>query len=265
MILPLLENGHHLICRVNSNAVAYLPAPPKEKASRGRKKIYGEKVKLGSLFNDPDQFKEAGLSLYGKNKTVRYRSVDLLWRPIGVLVRFVLVIDPDKGRSIFLSTDLSLTAIEIITAYSYRFKIEASFKQAVHTIGTYNYHFWMQMMKPRSRTKSGDVYLHRESKEYRRLVERKIRAYHRFIQFGCIAQGLLQYLSICFRQQVWLCFGSWMRTMNTSQAPSEAVVATALRNCLPEFLLDSSEEQTLKKFILDRIDPRRFWPFGRAA
>jgi hypothetical protein len=265
VITPLLTKGHHLICRVRSNAVAYYPAPPKRIKSRGRKKIYGEKVKLGKLFKEKDQFVEATATLYGKATTIRYRTLDLLWRPIGVMVRFVLVIDPSKGKSIFLCTDLSLTAIEIITAYSWRFKIEAAFKQAVYTIGAYTYHFWMQMMTPSSRSKSGDVYLHRESKEYRQMVTRKIDAYHRFIQFGCIAQGMLQYLSVCFGRQVWDRFGSWMRTMNTSQAPSEAVVATALRNCLPEFLLDSPEEHTLKKFILDRIDLRRFWPFGRAA
>jgi hypothetical protein len=265
VITPLLANGHHLICRVRGNAVAYLPAPPKTAKSRGRKKIYGEKVRLGKLFEQKDQFVEAAASLYGKTTTIRYRSLDLLWRPIGVMVRFVLVVDPKKGKSIFLCADLSLTALEIITAYSWRFKIEASFKQAVHTIGAYAYHFWMQMMIPVSRSKSGDIYLHRKSKEYRQMVARKMDAYHRFIQFGCIAQGLLQYLSIHFGQIVWDRFGSWMRTMNTSQAPSEAVVATALRNCLPEFLLDSPKEQTLKKFIMDRIDPRRFWPLRRAA
>ena len=265
VITPLLAKGHHLICRVRSNAVAYFPAPPKPAKSRGRKKTYGEKVRLSKLFKQKDQFVEADASLYGKTATIRYRSLDLLWRPIGVMVRFVLVVYPNKAKSIFLCTDLSLTALEIITAYSWRFKIEVAFKQAVHTIGAYAYHFWMQMMIPISRGKSGDAYLHRKSKEYRQMVTRKMDAYHRFIQFGCIAQGMLQYLSIRFGQLVWDRFGSWMRTMNTSQAPSEAVVATALRNCLPEFLLDSPKEQTLKKFIMDRIDLRRFWPFGRAA
>jgi hypothetical protein len=265
VINPLLTNGHHLICRVRGNAVAYLPAPPKPAKSRGRKKIYGEKIRLSKMFKQKDQFVEADASLYGKSTTIRHRSLDLLWRPIGAMVRFVLVIDPNKGNAIFLCTDLNLTAIEIITAYSWRFKIEAAFKQAVHTIGAYAYHFWMQMMIPVSKSKSGDVYLHRKGKEYRQMVMRKMDAFHRYIQFGCIAQGMLQYMSVGFGQQIWDRFGSWMRTMNTSQVPSEAVVATALRNCLPEFLLDSPKEQTLKKFIMDRIDPRWFWPLRRAA
>lgn len=265
VITPLLTNRHHLICRVRGNAVAYLPAPPKPAKSCGRKKIYGEKIRLSKLFKQKDQFVKADASLYGKSKTRWHRSFDLLWRPIGAMVRFVLVIAPKKGNAIFLCTDLNLTAIEIFTAYSWRFKIEAAFKQAVHTIGAYAYHFWMQMMIPVSKSKSGDVYLHRKGREYRQMVMRKMDAFHRYIQFGCIAQGMLQYLSVRFRQQVWDRFGSWMRTMNTSQVPSEAVVATALRNSLAEFLLDSSKEQTLKKFIMNRIDPSWFWPFRRAA
>ena len=52
-------------------------------------------------------------------------------------------------------------------------------------------------------------------------------------------------------------FRSWLRTMNPAQPPSEAVVARALRNTLPEFLLDKPEEYNFKKFILDRTDFER--------
>lgn len=152
-----------------------------------------------------------------------------------------------------MSTDLTLSALNIITAYGYRFKIEVAFKQALHTLGTYSYHFWMKLMTPISR-KSGNQHLHRTDENYRRLVRRKLDAYHRFVQLGCIAQGLLQYLALYFRVDVWRHFRSWLRTMNPQQAPSEAVVAQALRNTLPEFLADSPDDVELKKFILDQTD-----------
>ena len=41
-------------------------------------------------------------------------------------------------------------------------KIEVSFKQAIHTLGTYAYHFWMAEMTP-IRRRSGDQHLHRRS------------------------------------------------------------------------------------------------------
>lgn len=45
VILPLLERQWHLITRVRSNAVAYLPAPVKERRKKGRPRLYGEKSK----------------------------------------------------------------------------------------------------------------------------------------------------------------------------------------------------------------------------
>ncbi len=73
--------------------------------------------------------------------TLRYYTIDLLWRPVGQLVRFVLVEHPTRGRMIVMGTDLSLGALELIACYGYRFKIEVAFKQALHTLGTYAYHF----------------------------------------------------------------------------------------------------------------------------
>ena len=82
-------------------------------------------------------------------------------------------------------------------------------------------------------------------------MRRKLDAYHRYVLLGCIAQGLLQYLALYFRVEVWRQFRSWLRTMNPAQPPSEAVVAQALRNTLPAFLAADPDEHDLKKFILD--------------
>jgi len=49
--------GHELITRVRNNAVGYRPAPPPERPKKGRPKIYGEKVRLKSLFDDPTRCK----------------------------------------------------------------------------------------------------------------------------------------------------------------------------------------------------------------
>ncbi len=108
-------------------------------------------------------------------------------------------------------------------------------------------------MKPLQR-RNGNQYIHRESLDYRDLVKRKLRAYHAFIQAALIAQGLLQYLAAVFPQLVWNSFGSWLRTIRPGIPPSELVVATALRQRLPQFLLDNSEGNIFRKFILDRQD-----------
>jgi hypothetical protein len=257
IIKPMLKSGQHLVSAVRSNAVAYFPADTPKTKGKGRPRKYGDKVKLKALFDDDTEFVEAKSPLYGeRNVTLRYRAVNLLWRPVGVQVRFVLVQHPTRGRKILLCTDLSMIPLEIISLYGVRFKIEVAFKQAIHTLGTYAYHFWMNAMKPRPR-RSGNQYLHRESKTYRDAVQRKLRAYHCHLQLGVIAQGLLHCLATLVPQQVWSAFGSWLRTIRPGIPPSEQVVACALRNTFPQFLSDSPLEHILAKFIRPRIDTTR--------
>ncbi|MBA2678930.1 MAG: transposase, partial [Ktedonobacteraceae bacterium] len=236
VVTGLLAQDNHLLTRVKSNAVAYMPhGQPEQKKDRkrGRPRLYGEKVKLNSLLNDQKSMQSAASPVYGeKNVTIRYQVHDLLWRPVGRLVRFVACVHPTRGRCLLMCTDVSLDAMEIIRLYGLRFKIEHSFKQAVRLIGSFYYHFWMQDMKPLKR-RNGNQHLHRESPEYRTAIKRKIKAYHLFIHAGLVAQGLLQYLSASFPALVWCSFGSWLKTIRPGIPPSEFVVANALRQTLP--------------------------------
>ncbi len=265
IVRGLLAQSNHLITRVRSNAVAFMPYRHHGPNKRGRPRIYGRKVKLKSLLNDSHAFESVPSPVYGeRNVTIQYRVCDLLWRPAGQLVRFVAVRHPSRGACLLMCTDLSLSGIEIIRLYGLRFKIELSFKQAVRLIGSFAYHFWMKDMKPLKR-RNGNQHLHRESLKYREDVKRKIHAYHVFMQAGVVAQGLLQYLAVVFPELVWNSFGSWLRTIRPGIPPSELVVANALRNTLPEFLLNSAATNSLAKFITERQDPDRMQMFRLAA
>jgi hypothetical protein len=195
---------------------------------------------------------------------LKYHVRDLLWKPAGRPVRFVAVIHPLRGRILLMSTDTSLSALDIIRLYGWRFKIELSFKQAVHTLGSFAYHFWMKNMTPLRRC-NGNQHLHHKSDDYREAIKRKIHAYHVFIHAGVVAQGLLQYLSVLFPQLVWNSFGSWLRTIRSGVPPSEMVVATALRQHLPHFLLGNSKTNYFAKFITDRQDTEQMASFRLAA
>jgi len=262
----LLAQGHHLVSRVKSNAVAYAPAePPRGKRKRGRPRRYGKKIKLKSLLADSQSMTEMASPVYGeRNVMLRYRVCDLIWRPAGRLVRFVAVIHPTRGSCLLMSTDLALTAADIISLYGLRFKIEHSFKQAIHLIGAFAYHFWMIDMIP-LRYRNGNQHLHRKSGDYRNHVRRKMHAYHVFIAAGIVTQGLLQYLAVVAPKLVWDSFGSWLRTIRPGIPPSEFVVANALRRLFPDFLLGAAENGSLAKFIANRQDTTNMRAFRLAS
>ena len=260
IVRGLLAHENHLVTRVKSNSVAFFPAtppPPNRPRPKGRPAKYGNKIKLATLLKDAGRLQEAPSPVYGeKAVTLRFRTADLLWRPVGILVRFVVVLHPQRGAILLMCTDLTLPPLDVIRIYGLRFKIEVSFKQALHVIGAYADHFWMAAMTPLRRV-SGNQHLHRKAEDYRNAVRRKIAAYHRHIQLGLIAQGLLQILSATQPKMVWRSFGSWIRTVRPGLAPSEQVVAIALRNTLPEFLATAVKTSILVKFIRDRLDLSR--------
>ena len=270
IIKGLLAQGNHLISRLRSNAVAYqLPTPTTGKRGRGRPRKYGERITLSSLAEDRNSMQVAISPIYGEDRgkkkiTIRYRVCDLVWKPAGVLVRFVAVCHPVRGIILLLCTDLTLDAIQIIRLYGLRFKIEYGFKQAVRTLGAFAYHFWMRNLEPLQR-RSGDQHVIGPMDENREDVIRKVHAYHVFIQAGIICQGLLQYLSVTYTAQVWGCFRSWLRTKRPGIPPSEFVVAEAMRTTFPEFLLVGAKRVFLAKFLVKRQDQSRMGHLGMAA
>ncbi|QQK74733.1 hypothetical protein HUG15_03330 [Salicibibacter cibarius] len=88
------------------------------------------------------EFETATVTLYGKEETVHYLCLDLLWgKGLYQELRFALV--NYNGRlAILVSADRTFAATDIIHLYGYRFKIEGMFSEMKQAIGGFGYRFW---------------------------------------------------------------------------------------------------------------------------
>ena len=251
----LVSQNTHIVTMMKRAAVAYELPEERQSKRRGRPKKYGRKIKLFDLFKTDLPFIK--ISMPGThNLMIEYCKTELFWRPWGGMAQFVFTKHPTRGNAIVMSTDLTLSPADMIFIYSLRFKIEVMFKQAVHQIGSFLYRFWLKTMDPKRRG-SGEQNLQFYPKKFKQAVAKKFRSYHLFILLGFIAHGLVQYLSIYAHGAVWRSYGTWLRTIRANTLPSEMVVSLAMKNTYNEFLVDDEFSPIFKKFLLQKIDPKR--------
>ena len=222
----MMESGERrveIVTRAKTTTVAYeVPGMPKEKR-RGQPRKYGNKIALYSLFSNMSKFKETTMVLYGKKTRVRYLCLDLIWRPVKRLVRFVLV-EMERGRCIFMSSSLTLTPEEIISIYALRFKIELSFAEQKHDVGCFAYHFWTTAMPKRKKRKRAeeptDISMKQRAASARKATDS-------FVCVSTIATGILTLIAFDHSQEIWNCYSGWLKTRRSS-IPTIATVKSAL-------------------------------------
>jgi len=246
-----LEGGSQqvtLITRAKANTVAYEEPETVVRRGRGRPRKYGKKVMLRQVFKEMlDSFETATLKLYGKEETVRYLCMDLIWKPLGRKLRFVLVKTNEKCM-ILMCSDLCLHPEKIITAYSYRFKIEVSFKMLKHVVGGFCYHFWTAAMPKLSRFKTCvDLSKVTEKRERERIVS-AMRAIEVFSFMSCVAMGILTILSLQFPNVIWGKFTGWLRT-RSAQTPSIETVRSVIQQELWRNIHKVSDDATLSNIL----------------
>ena len=216
----------HIVTRAKSNAVAY-DTPPAEAGGRGRPRKYGPKLKLMALSESRSTaFEQTVIELYGCCKTVSFLCLDPIWKPVGEKIRFVLVMDGAE-RFILMCSDLTLSAPDIVLAYSLRFKIEVSFKVLKHLMGAFYYRFWTHAWPRIGKRTVSDLSEITDSRR-KRLIQKAADAIEAFINFGCIATGILQIVALNFHGTIWETYAGWLRTV-TSTVPSEEVVKSVVQ------------------------------------
>jgi DDE superfamily endonuclease len=133
----LRARGIDVISRLRKDAVGWDDPEPPPPGTRGRKPRYGRKWTLASLLTVVTPTRDR-LTLYGKLTEVVFVVRDVWLRDIAQKVR-VVVIEGAKEPYILVSTDLTLSALQIIELYGARFSIELTIRDLKQHFGLGDY------------------------------------------------------------------------------------------------------------------------------
>lgn len=133
---PLFEQGIHVLSRCRHDAIAWEPAPAPKVKKRGRPRKYGGKVKLKNLLQS-EPLSKMQTRQNGRNKTVQYVVKDLLVRGFAAPVRFMVI--KDKIPVILMTTNLELSAPDMLRVYCARFQIEFCIRDMKQHLGITQY------------------------------------------------------------------------------------------------------------------------------
>jgi len=117
------ECGYHMISQLKSTSVLWMD---------------GKKTKVATLSNLSSAYREVSLFLYGKNKTLKIARFVGTIQGLGK-VAVVVVKEKRKKTSYLVSTNLHLSALDIIKYYAKRWKIEQMIKDLKQRLGLGDY------------------------------------------------------------------------------------------------------------------------------
>lgn len=160
---PALAAGVVVVSRLRKDAhLRSVPKPPNPRRpkGRGRPRIYGaERINLAKRAGQSRGWQTVTCLLYGKLVTKTYKTFLATYRPVGGVIRVVLVREED-GWVAFFSTDPSATVVAILETFADRATIEQCFhdqkevwgtgKQQVRNIwtnvGVYHLNLWIHSL-----------------------------------------------------------------------------------------------------------------------
>jgi hypothetical protein len=187
-----------VILRAKKSAVGC--REPERRKGKGRKRIYGKKVILKTLFEkNRKDFIKTNLVLYGRRTTVHYLCADLIQRPTRQRVRFVLTI-AGNSRFMLMSTSRSLDGETIISLYARRFKIEGLFGELKNRLGGFGRHFWTYALEKR---KKGRLPALPRDKKMPHDVAMTKKSMETFVFCHCLCYAILTGLALRGSEGIW--------------------------------------------------------------
>lgn len=246
-----------LVTRARKSCTAYHAPPPRKPGQKGRPRRKGDSVKLWSLFDSMrDSFVPARVEMYGKLTDISYYCIDLLWGlKLYHPLRFVLVKD-GPSRTILASTSRDLTPTAIIRIYSYRFRIEHTFRELKQQVGGFAYRFWSKSLEKLShfQKKTAPSPLERATDAgARRNILRTVRAIEMYAIASSVAMGIVQAISLKYADDLSGCL-RWQRTPCRTR-PSEANVMHYLRRAFCAVWAKPSKNSILRFIQQHQTEP----------
>jgi len=145
LVGPARDLGMGVVSRLRADARLREARPRKQpKGKRGRKPKHGPWwPRLSTLARQSRAFETVSVRIYRKTVTLRLREVVAWWPPLSCEVKVVIARDPKFTRrggrpqrvAYLVTTDLGLTAVEVVEAFARRWTIEQMFSVAKHQLG----------------------------------------------------------------------------------------------------------------------------------
>ena len=140
LINHLLEEGVHVIGNIRGDSALFDLPPIQKEKKRGRPRKYGMRIYREQI--EGQRFAVRQMTLYNALHKVHYQSRVVKAKFLGgrvVKVVWVKLEKVDSGSvsklKLFLSTDTTMSAIEIIDAYARRWSVESFFHQIKNAWG----------------------------------------------------------------------------------------------------------------------------------
>lgn len=137
-VLPLKALGIDVISRIRQDADFRAIEPPPRRRGAGRPALHGATLpKLKILLEQTEAFSSLTTHVYGQRVTFRVREVRAYWPALLLPVQIVIARDPRHPRryAYLVTTDLSLSAKQVVEAFARRWTIEQLFSVAKEQMG----------------------------------------------------------------------------------------------------------------------------------
>ena len=201
------------------------------------------------------EFETVTASVRGKEHEYQALVLDLLWGEcLYRRLRFVLVRD-DEGRDMVLvTTDLTLTAAQVIELYALRWPCEPMFRTMKQDTMGFGYRFWSKVqpaLDRRSRAGDPDPLESVEDPHERELILGAYGAVARYLALACVTTGTLQAIALEQPDDGAVAYHEFKRTQSAGKV-SVATVRSYLRERVSAFI-HSDAGSGMAAFIRGRL------------